>query len=284
MPNKILIKTIVCYMTFFNTWSVNSQDVRKHFIEFPIPLNDSTHLITIIDNPQTETARSLGNRMFSDTILLKQINEKWFKDLSKEESEVITFCLPDVHFYLLQKGHLKYLSGIHSQCSPGNWQCDYLDSLTRYGASLKTDTIHSKTGNLNKKQTFNKNYIGYNLPFNGQWYYSKTAKYPRFYYDYSFKHILVLNHDFSVHENIINFLKEYKSDLLDINYNAWEFCQNEEDKNLGFKKYLKFGTPCELEIQVFLLKKDLKYFKSFNPEKTKSHESWTKPTILFYKK
>lgn len=277
-------KVLLLFVLVISCIPTYAQVVRKHFFEKPIPITDSIQLISIVENPESEIGRLLGNRIISDTLLFKKINENWFQEVTKEQADLITFCLPDIHFFLLKNNQLIYLSGLNSQCSPDNWQCNYIDSLSQYGDKIKTINTSELINNSNKSFLFNENYIGFNLPYYQAWYYCATNKYPKFYYDYTFKHVLSLNSNLTVKENIENFLRAFKSDLRDINYNAWENCLNDDDRNLGFKKYLKLGAPCDIEVEVFLMKNDLKHFKKFSPKKIEFPLRSGNQPILYYKK
>jgi hypothetical protein len=265
--------------------NVHCQTIKEYFFKENLPLNDSSGLILIIREPQTEFAKNLNHRIYRDTNFIKIVNESWFQEVKKDEEKVVHFCGFDMFFYKLEGNNMKFLNRMNSQCDINEINCKNFNILKEYGSPLHVDTLIEIPKSLFKKDLFNSNYLFSNHINSISWEICKTSKYPRIFYDYYFKTKISLDTSYTINENIENYIKTFTPNFMGINWNSWGENVIDFEKRIAIKKFIMFNEPCEyeLDLDVYFTEDRLETFKDIEVIKIDFEiKNKEYPLVIFY--
>jgi hypothetical protein len=252
------ILSIIIFILF--TKLCYGQKVREYLFDGNLPINDSTSLVLIFEEAQTEFAKELNHRIYSDTNFIKKIKNEWFYEYDLEQGRLKHFCDYDMYFYKLEGKSMKYLARINSHCGLSEIKCFDLEDLANNGRPLHVDTLNSISANTQKEELFNSQFVSSKYINSYEWDICKTNLYPRIYYDGYFKTTIKLDTSYSIEQNIQNFLLQYKQNLNNINWNAWG---ENSDNSYKVKRFETYKESFDLEINIYLFKNDFGLFKDF---------------------
>jgi len=138
--------------------SVSAQDtnlVKKYFFGSRFVKNGH-ELVVITKEPQTELAREIGSRIYSDTATLRYIEQQFFC-WKRKDNEIHHYCGHDLYFYLKKGDVLEYISCANSNCGftelgSGNGDfCSNVEFLANNGTRLVADTIRQLPDSIKTK-------------------------------------------------------------------------------------------------------------------------------------
>ena len=76
----------------------NTQELQREFYFPDLDINDSTSLVLIVVDPQTDELRQLGHRIIKDTSVISKIKSSYYTEY-EEGSKIVNFCGHDMFFY-----------------------------------------------------------------------------------------------------------------------------------------------------------------------------------------
>lgn len=239
-----------------------SYTYKEYFFDDKLIVNDSTALVILIQEPQTQMAKELGHRIYKDTTFIRKIKNQFYEEKLVEDGktkEVMNFCGYDMYFYSLYKNELTYLNKLNSNCGISEVSCKDLSILFESGKILSVDTLTSlpKKFNKSKATLFSDKVITSYFENTQQWDICKTSRFPNIYYDGYFGAEITLDSSFTINQNIELFLKKYTSEIQNINWNV-------RSNNIEVIKFIRFKESTKIELTVFLTKQSFKPFKSFD--------------------
>lgn len=93
-------------------------------------------LVVVVDYPQTEIAKSIGQKIYTDTNQLRIIQNTTYEiDHSKEKIEL--FCGQDVYVYVKEGQNLNLFYAFNSGCFENNGDCALINLLDSMGVPLE---------------------------------------------------------------------------------------------------------------------------------------------------
>lgn len=271
---------VLVFLLFCNLCS--AQIVREYFFK-DLEITDT--LVVFCQEPQTDIAKQLHNRIYFDSTFLQKIKNEFYEEYEAEE-KLMHFCGFDLFFYKLENGKLKLINKLNSTCGLHQFVCkeNGLNMLLESGNPIKIDTIQKtpKTKQelidiLNQKSVLK---WEYNKIF---WEICKTSKYPHLYYDGRFRAKIVMDTAFSLPKNIDNFLMKYVANTNDINWNFPYQWGQTEGNNMKIKRFERLKEVVEIEVDFYLKKKDFKAFKSHKINSLKIKLDSDFPLLIYYK-
>lgn len=236
---------------------------KEFFFDNRLQINDSTSLVIIIEDAQTQMATELGHRIYDDTAFIRKIKTRFY-----EEKEMVNgiisggvthFCGHDMYFYSLSNGKMSYLNRLNSNCGLSEVSCQDLGILFESGRKLRVDTLTSlpKKYKKSRDDLFTENVIRSHYENTTSWDICQSSKLPRIYYDGYFKTEIILDTNFTVEQNIKNFIQKYSDDLKNINWNIWS-------DNIQLKRFNYLRESTKIELFVYLKKEVFNEFKVFD--------------------
>lgn len=238
----------------------SGQIVREYLFGDRFPINDSSSLVLMIKDPQTEFAKELNHRIYSDTNFLKRIKKEWFYEYDPEKGKLQHFCDYDLFFYKLEGTTMTYLTKLNSHCGISEINCSDLTDLANNGKPLHVDTLSSIPANAQKEDLFNSHFVSSSYLNSIEWSICKTSRYPKLFYDGYVKTTIKLDTLFSISKNIQNFIFHYKENGGNFNWNAW---YDNTDNSFKFQRFEKFKESFDLEVYIYLFKEDFEKFRDF---------------------
>lgn len=197
------------------------QFVRNYFFDDRLEINDSTTLVLIVHLPQTKFAQDLNHRIYTDTNFIRKIKESWFtlRDTTLH-GYTSHRCDFDLYFYNSTDSGLIYLNHLNSQCDQDKLGSKSFEILLESGKPLHVDTLTRIGVNSYRANLFNEHLITSFVEGNNEhWGVCRTKKYPRIYYESYFTVQLELDSNFTVIENVEQFLLKHTQNLDGINWN-----------------------------------------------------------------
>lgn len=265
------MKGIVSILLLFIFSSVSAQTIgetmRRYFFDDQLTIDDSTALIVLVRDSQTQFARELNARIYTDTNFIKKLKETWYVEYKYEgQGRSGHLCGHDMFFYKHSGSEFTYLNNLNSNCGISEVGCTNLHVLLESGRPLRIDTLTRIRMNMYKKDIFTEDLIkGYCTNNEINWEICSTKKYPRIYYDGYFKTQIILDTTMTVNQNVENFIRLYAKKSERIN---WNISKNQlsEQEFTNAKKDLVNTGPREIEITFYLKMSEFELFKDFDIE------------------
>lgn len=253
--------------------------VKKYFFGSEYFYKSNSELILIVDNPQTEIAKKIGSRYYSDTNFLKLISKVFFTEVDTSNHDVsMHMCGYDMFFYIRNNDNLTYLRAINSNCDleeigiiDAKSKCQNLETLTTSGIKLKLDTIHSKILPSMKDSVllgtvYHKNLDIYensnSRPSEAIYWFGNNncSNLPVWYYDGMVEETLRLDSTVTIEQNIISYLT--KLGITNVKDKAinWRI-HPEIAEDLDFREMMGYPVPKEVPIKFYF---SLEYFENFD--------------------
>jgi hypothetical protein len=257
-----------------------SEIYKKYFFDDRLQINDSTSLVIIIEDAQTQMATELGHRIYNDTAFISKIKSRFYEEketvngIIYEESHL---CGHDMYFYSLINGNMTYLNKLNSNCGISEISCQDLDILFESGRKMRVDTLSSLPRKYKKSRNelFTDNVIWSHYENKQSWDICQSSKFPIIYYDGYFKVEIILDTNFTVEQNIENFIQQYSDDLKNINWNIWSL-------NKDLKKFNYPHESTKIELFVYLKKKVFKEFKVFDIQRIVPNVNENNKLLIYY--
>jgi len=271
---KLLVLFVFTYLNLFGQDSLfpfilSKEDelnftYKEYFFDDKLQINESTSLVILIKEPQTQMARELGNRIYRDTSFIRKIKNQFYevKEIKNGEGqELIHFCGHDMYFYLLSNGNMTYLNKLNSNCGLSEISCNDLSILFESGKKLRQVRLTSLPEKYIKSRDglFSDKVITSYYENQEFWDICKSSRYPNIYYDGFFDMQVAIDPSITINQNIENKLKSYVRDMKDVNWNASSYLVNGK-----LAQHKKTNEPIIIEIRVFVKKKAFKFFKTFD--------------------
>lgn len=203
------MKTTTLILFLLSAVSSIGQISRVYFFDENLPINDSTSLLVIAENPQTQFAKNLNARIYSDTNFLKKIKESWYVEESNAgKGRTYHRCGHDLYFYKLSGDEFTLIKKLNSQCKEFDIGMADIEVLREYGKPLHIDTLTRLRINAYRDDIFTEDLIeSYYINGKGQnWEITKSTRYPKIYYEGYFKTTIPLDSSLSIAENIERFI------------------------------------------------------------------------------
>lgn len=253
---------------------------KEYFFDDRLQINDSTSLVIIIEDAQTQMATELGHRIYADTAFIRKIKTRFYEEKEMVDgiiSEVTHFCGHDMYFYSLINGEMTYLNRLNSNCGLSEVSCQDLGILFQSGRKMRVDTLTSlpKKYKKSRNDLFTDNVIRSHYQNTQSWDICQSSKLPRIYYDGYFKAEIILDTNFTVEQNIENFIQQYSDNLKNINWNIWS-----HNKELKRFNYLHEST--KIELFVYLKKKVFNEFKVFDIQTIVPNVNENNKLLIYY--
>jgi hypothetical protein len=235
---------------------------KEYFFDERLQINDSTSLVIIIEDAQTQMATELGHRIYDDTAFIRKIKTRFYEEKEMVNgliTEEAHFCGHDMFFYSLSNGKMTYLNRLNSNCGLSEVSCQDLGILFESGRRMRVDTLTSlpKKYRKSRDDLFTENVIRSHYLNTQSWDICRTSKLPKLYYEGYFKTEITLDTMYSIEQNIENFIRQYSDDLENINWNIWS-------DNLQIKRFNYLSESTEIELYVYLKKEVFNEFKIFD--------------------
>ncbi len=257
-----MMKIAIAILLIFISIDSIGQIERNNFFDERLTINDSTSLIVLIQEPQTQFARELNARIYSDTNFIRQLKESWYVEVEKTGiGRTYHKCGHDMYFYKLSGDEFIYLNQLNSNCQEYDIGLENLHVLNDYGKPLHIDTLTRIRFNAYRDDLFVGDLIeSYYINGNGQnWEISKSSRYPKIYYEGCFKTTIALDSNLTIFENIEFFLGKYSDNLDGLNWNI---------ENQGKIADLeKNKTKRALDITIYLKQSKFDLFHEYSIEK-----------------
>lgn len=255
----------------------NTQDLQREYYFPELEITDSTSLVLIVVDPQTETLKQLGHRIIKDTNVISKIKSTFY--IEYEGDKIINMCDYDMFFYSLTGNKAKYLNRLNSDCDVNS-----LNIFFENGATIRTDSLSEIPEEYKTKPSsiFTKDVFMNTVTNLSYWDQAKTYKYPSFYYDNFFEVEILLDTLFTIEENVELFIKKYTSDLTDINWNYRKNSISLEEKKKQYY-FLTKNIPCMLNFTIYFKDDKVALFNEFELKPTVAKLSEQHQLILFYK-
>lgn len=261
----------------------NAQDsiVRDYFFDQNLTVDSTTSLVLLVRNPQTEFAKNLGHRIYTDSNQINELKRTFYKNIENGVYSVHK-CGYDLFFYLYKNDTLHYLKALNSNCSIGDFECENFDALKENGESLRTEVLWEIPDDFkaNKDRYFSNLLTSY--------YFSESpseklnnALYPIMYYEHYFTVTFDLDTTISPKKNIENYLAKYTSNYAGV---QWYFKYNNYytlDGKFDPRK-MKDGR-CSAEFSVYFKESRLKDFSGETIYPVLPHIELGYPLTLIYK-
>lgn len=235
---------------------------KDYFFDNKLQINDSTSLIVLIKDAQTQMARELGNRIYTDTAFIRKIKNRFYEEkevINGILSEEVHFCGHDMYFYSLSKGNMTYLNRLNSNCGLSEVSCKDLSILFESGRIMRIDTLTSLPKKYKKSRDglFTDNVIMSYFEDTQSWDICQSSRFPKIYYDGYFKLEVILDTSFTINQNIEKLLKQYSDDIQNMNWNVWS-------TDIEARKFNILNETTKFEVFVYLKRQSFKDFKTFD--------------------
>lgn len=253
--------TITIVLIFISIHTIG-QIERTYFFDERLTINDSTSLIVIIREPQTQFAKELNARIYTDTNFMKQLKESWSVEVEGNGAgRMYHRCGHDMYFYKLSGNEFTYLKKLNSNCQTYDIGSANLGVLSEFGKPLHIDTLTRIPFNAHRDDLFTEDlFESYYIDGQNQnWECSKATKYPKIYYEGCFKTRIELDSSRSIFENIDLFLGQYTNDLEGLN---WDIENQGKIDDLEKNK-----TKSTLDLKVYLKQDQFEFFSEYTIEK-----------------
>lgn len=119
-------------------------------------VKNGCELVVITKEPQTELAKEIGSRIYSDTATLHYMEQQFFSWKPKH-NEIHHYCGFDLYFYRKKGDELEYFSCANSHCGISELgggdrdMCSNIEFLAENGTKLVADTIYSFPDSIRTK-------------------------------------------------------------------------------------------------------------------------------------
>lgn len=256
----------------------STQTLHREYYFPQLDINDSTSLVLIVVDPQTEELKKLGHRIIKDTSVISKIKSSFYTEY-EEGGKIINMCGHDMFFYSLIGNKPKYLNRLNSDCDISN-----LDIFFENGKVIRADSLSEIPAVFKSKPSalFTEDVFLNTVTNRSYWDQSKTYKYPTFYYDKFFEVDLFLDTLFTIKKNIELFLKKYTPDLTDVNWNYRKHSLSIEERKKQYY-FEKNNEPFTLKFTVYIKDDKQDLFNEFDLKPTEANLNERHQLILFYK-
>lgn len=274
---RFSILFIFLFSIFIDTTAQNT--VKKYFFGSEDFYKSNSELILIVDNPQTEIAKEIGSRYYSDTNFLKLISKEFFTEVDTSNHDVsMHMCGYDMFFYVRNNDNLTYLRAINSNCDleeigiiDANSKCKNLETLTTSGIKLKLDTIHYKISPSMKDSVLLGTVYHKNLDIHENsdsrpseaiyWFGNNNCRnLPVWYYDGIVQETLRLNSNITIEQNIISYLTTLGITNAKDKAINWRI-HSEIAEDIEFREMMGYPVPREVPIKFYF---SSEYFENFD--------------------
>ncbi|PHR49041.1 MAG: hypothetical protein COA32_03060 [Fluviicola sp.] len=258
---------------------------KDYFFDDKLKINDSTSLVVFTRNPQTQMAKDLGPRIYSDTNFIRRIKSDFYELKNPLMPEIVHFCDFDVFFYSYNGHELNYLNKLNSHCDISKINCRDLEVLFQPGSQLRVDTLSRFPDKYrdDKSKIFSENVIVSYFENTGSWDFGntdwdvcKSSRFPRIYYDGYTVVNIELDTSYTIEENIISYVKRYSDDFDNINWNAWSYTE-------GVQEFTLFNEPSKIDLFIYLKIDAFDDFKEFDIKKIEPRITENSKLLIFYK-
>jgi hypothetical protein len=263
-----------------------SGDVYKdYFFDDKLKVNDSTSLVVFTRNPQTQMAKDLGHRIYSDTNFIRRIKNDFYELRNPLMPEIVHFCDFDVFFYSYNGHELNYLNKLNSQCDISKINCRDLEVLFQPDSRIRVDTLNSFPDKYrdDKSKIFSENVIvsyfentdSWNFGNSNSWDVCKSSRFPRIYYDGCIVVDIQLDTALTIEENIKNYITKYSDDFDNINWNVWSHTE-------GVQEFTVFNVSSKVDLFIYLKEDAFDDFREFDIEKIEPRITENSKLLIFY--
>tara|TARA_B100000508_G_scaffold138562_1_gene134930 strand:- start:610 stop:1437 length:828 start_codon:yes stop_codon:yes gene_type:complete len=250
---------------------------KDYFFDDKLKINDSTSLVVFTRNPQTQMAKDLGHRIYSDTNFIRRLKNDFYELKNPYTPEIVHFCDFDIFFYSYDGHELNYLNKLNSHCDISKINCRNLDVLFRPGSELRVDTLSSfpERYKNDKSKLFTEDVIVSYFENTESWDICKNSRLPRIYYDGYAVVNIKLDTALTIEENIKKYIKQYTDDLNDINWNVWSHTE-------GVREFIEYKQPSNVDLFIYLKKEVFDEFKELDIEKIEPRITENRRLLIFY--
>jgi hypothetical protein len=275
------MKSTVSIVLLFLSIHCIGQTRRDYFFD-ELTIDDSTSLVLIIQEPQTQFARELKNRIYKDTTFLRELKENWFTERTDSGIGSTTHrCGHDLYFYKLSGTEYTYLNQLNSNCGITEVGCTNLNVLAQSGKPLRADTVSRLRMTARKTDLFTDDvFRAYYTADRHYWEYCKTSKFPPMFYEGYFKTTIQLDTNFTINENAEKFIRTFTDDIEGINWNIYDASKAYPNK---LKDFENKKEPCTTKISIYLKKQKFIEFKAFEIIPIAFNIKWGSDLILMYR-
>ncbi|MEX0598532.1 MAG: hypothetical protein WD512_18770 [Candidatus Paceibacterota bacterium] len=251
---------------------------KDYFFDDKLKINDSTSLVVFTRNPQTQMAKDLGHRIYSDTNFIRRVKNDFYELRNPLLPEIVHFCDFDVFFYSYNGHELNYLNKLNSQCNISKINCRDLEVLFQPDSRIRVDTLNSFPDKYrdDKSKIFSENVIVSYLENSESWDICKSSRLPRIYYDGYTVVNIKLDTALTIEENIKSYIKTYSNDFKNINWNVWSHTD-------GVQKFTLFNEPSKVDLFIYLKEDVFDDFKEFDIKKIEPRIEENSKLLVFYK-
>jgi hypothetical protein len=249
------------FLFFFIQLTLQAQPKRAYFFDEQLPISQTTSLVVLTKEPQSDLAKRIQNRIYRDTTLIRSLKENWYEEYDSLEGKVVHFCDFDLYFYTLEGNTLRYLNKMNSQCGTSGINCTSLEILAQKGEKLFVDTLTGISENQTKSSVFNENFLTGNYNSMEEWDICRSMQFPKIFYDGYIKTRLELDTLLSLLDNVEHFLGNNSKDFSQINWNVWG---SMGDMFIKLKRFELFHEPCTIELYIYLKREQFKAFEHFD--------------------
>lgn len=249
---------------------------KDYFFDDKLKINDSTSLVVFTRNPQTQMAKDLRHRIYSDTNFIRRVKNDFYELKNPFMPEIVHYCDFDVFFYSYNGHELNYLNKLNSSCDISKINCRDLEVLFQPGSRLRVDTLSSFPDKDGKSKIFLENVIVSYFENTESWDICKSSRLPHIYYDGYTVVNIQLDTALTIEENIKNYIKMYSDDLDNINWNIWSHTDD-------VQKFTLFKEPSKVDLFIYLKEDAFDDFKKFDIEKIEPRITENSKLLIFYK-
>ncbi|MFT5861135.1 MAG: hypothetical protein ACI865_003255 [Flavobacteriaceae bacterium] len=276
------MKIVALCLLLLLSCTSSGQLTRNYFFDEKLEISDSSALVLIVRNPQTQFAAELNHRIYQDTSFIREIKENWFFEYDEEEGYSQHRCGYDLFFYNLAGAKYIYLGELNSNCGISEVGCTNLDVLLQSGRPLKVDTLTRIPIGAYKTDLFDENLIEAYYENSHEWENCRTRKYPELYYDGMIRVQIHLDTNFTLTENAEKYLLKFTNDLTGINWNITDGSLSTIDR-LDIKSFEEGMEPSAIEMQVYMKSWQFSNFQDQDIQRVSFNIETGKNLLLFYR-
>lgn len=250
---------------------------KEYFFNDRLKINDSTSLVLIIEDAQTQMTSDLNHRIYDDTAFIRKVKNRFYEEKAINGDVETHFCGHDMFFYSLCNGKLTFLNRLNSNCGLSEVSCQDLGILFESGRQMRVDTLTSLPEKYIKSrdELFSDNVIESHYQNTQSWGICKSSKFPKIYYDGYFHAEILLDSAFTINQNIENFISQYSNDFTNLNWNLWS-------NVIEVRRFNYFHESIKVEIVIYLKKDLFDQFESFDIQPITPVINENRKLLIFY--